>query len=310
MSKRRSNKDVKVAQKSADHSSNSATDDSPDQAADAQSPSNQLEVETPEVETDDAANQALSQELAEAHISEDSADAQAEAASESSAQASTDESHDESTAVASDDSADESADDTSEPVASSVEHADEPKVELPAAVSDEELALQVEVALMTTDRAMPAVKLSDILGKVGAKAINDAVASLNKTYESTGRSFRIEQVANGLQILTLPKYAGVMELLHKTRSAGKLTPAAMETLAIIAYKQPILRVQIEAIRGVASGELVRSLMERRLVKITGRSEEIGRPMLYGTTKTFLETFGLSSLKDLPKAEDFASGKGL
>ena len=101
-----------------------------------------------------------------------------------------------------------------------------------------------------------------------------------------------------------------MEQLHKTRAASKLSPAAMETLAIIAYKQPILRVQIEAIRGVASGEVVRSLMERRLVKIVGRSDEIGRPMLYGTTKTFLETFGLSSLKDLPKAEDFIAGKGI
>jgi segregation and condensation protein B len=197
-----------------------------------------------------------------------------------------------------------------EPVASSVEHAGEEATPVAPAVTPEELALQVEVALMTTDRPMPAAKLADILGKVGVKAINQAVASLNKVYEQSGRSFRIENVANGLQVLTLPKFAGVMEQLHKTRSAGKLSPAAMETLAIIAYKQPILRVQIEAIRGVASGEVVRSLMERRLVKIVGRSEEIGRPMLYGTTKTFLETFGLSSLKDLPKAEDFAAGKGL
>lgn len=240
---------------------------------------------------DQASMESSQDSLAAADISQESADAQAQAS-------------------VSETVMEPAVDDPSEPVASSVEHADDPVVEVAPALNEEELALQVEVALMTTDRAMPAAKLSEILGKVGAKAIHQAVASLNKTYENTGRSFRIEQVANGLQILTLPKYAGVMELLHKTRSAGKLTPAAMETLAIIAYKQPILRVQIEAIRGVASGELVRSLMERRLVKIVGRSEEIGRPMLYGTTKTFLETFGLSSLKDLPKAEDFASGKGL
>jgi segregation and condensation protein B len=199
--------------------------------------------------------------------------------------------------------------DTAAPVAGAAEHGEDDAAPV-AAESPEKLALQVEAALMTTDRAIPAAKLSDLLGKVGAKAVNQAVASLNQTYQDTGRSFRIEQVANGLQILTLPEFADVMTSLHKTRSAGRLTPAAMETLAIIAYKQPILRVQIEAIRGVASGEVVRSLMERRLVKITGRSDEIGRPMLYGTTRTFLETFGLSSLKDLPKPEDFIAGKGL
>ena len=220
-----------------------------------------------------------------------------------------------STPASSDDSVTEPATDlpaeaaSSEPVASSVEHADEPRETVEKAQSIEELALQVEVALMTTDRAMPAPKLAEILGQSGVKGINEAVARLNEAYEQSGRSFRIEQVAGGLQILTLPAYAGVMQRLHKTRSAGKLSPAAMETLAIIAYKQPVLRVQIEAIRGVASGEVVRSLMERRLVKIVGRSEEIGRPMLYGTTRTFLETFGLSNIKDLPKAEEFAGMKG-
>ena len=84
---------------------------------------------------------------------------------------------------------------------------------------------------------------------------------------------------------------------------NKLSPAAMETLAIIAYKQPVIRVDIEAIRGVAVGEVIRSLMYKGLVKIVGRAEILGRPMLYGTTRKFLEVFGLNSLKDLPKAEE-------
>lgn len=165
-----------------------------------------------------------------------------------------------------------------------------------------ELALKLEAALLTTERPMTAAKLGELLGDVGAKAIQDAADGLNKLYEDTGRSFRIEKVAGGLQVLTLPKYADVLTQLHKTRAQMRLSPAAMETLAIIAYQQPIMRAQIESVRGVACGEVLRSLMERHLVKIVGRAEEIGRPMLYGTTKGFLEVFGLSGLKDLPKVE--------
>lgn len=166
----------------------------------------------------------------------------------------------------------------------------------------EELALKVEAALLTTDRPMTAGKLGEVLGGVDVKAIQDAADSLNQVYKDTGRSFRIEKVAGGLQVLTLPKYADVLNELHKSRAQTHLSPAAMETLAIVAYQQPVMRAQIESIRGVACGEVLRSLMDRHLVKIVGRAEEIGRPMLYGTTKGFLEVFGLSGIKDLPKVE--------
>jgi segregation and condensation protein B len=165
------------------------------------------------------------------------------------------------------------------------------------------LALQVEAALLTTDRPVPAAKLAEALGGAGAKDVNAAVAALNALYEQTGRSFRVEPLAGGWQILTLPRFAPVLAALHKTRAQTRLSAAALETLAIIAYKQPILRADIEAIRGVACGEVLRSLMDRRLVKIVGRAEVLGRPMLYGTTKAFLEVFGLASIKDLPKAEE-------
>ena len=104
-------------------------------------------------------------------------------------------------------------------------------------------------------------------------------------------------------MLTLGAYDSWLRKMLKARSDSKLSPAAMETLAIIAYKQPVIRVDIEAIRGVAVGEVIRSLMYKGLVKIVGRAEILGRPMLYGTTKKFLEVFGLHSLKDLPKAEE-------
>lgn len=195
--------------------------------------------------------------------------------------------------------------DTSAAGAAEAAEADTSKeIELPA----DELALRIEAALMATDRPMPAARLSEVLAppgtKLSAKALTKAVASLNKIYEQSGRSFRIEQLAGGWQILTLPRYADVAAAMNKARQQTKLSGPALETLAIIAYKQPVLKAEIEAIRGVACGEVVRALMERKLVKIVGRAEELGRPMLYGTTKSFLEVFGLSSLKDLPKIEDF------
>jgi segregation and condensation protein B len=134
------------------------------------------------------------------------------------------------------------------------------------------------------------------------KPIRRAIRTLNESYESTGRSFRVEQVAGGFQLLTLPEHGDLLKRLHQREIDAKLTKAALETLAIIAYKQPILRADIEAIRGVACGETVRSLMEKHLVKVAGRAEVPGRPILYGTTKRFLELFGLNNLKDLPQPE--------
>lgn len=134
--------------------------------------------------------------------------------------------------------------------------------------------------------------------------VKKAVADLNREYEATGRAFRIESVAGGYRLMTLPRYAPVIEEFLGRRERTALSRPAVETLAIIAYKQPITRAQLEAVRGVACGEVLKTLVERRLVTITGRAEELGRPMLYGTTKPFLEAFGLSSLKDLPSIEEF------
>ncbi len=104
-------------------------------------------------------------------------------------------------------------------------------------------------------------------------------------------------------MMTLPPYNHWLKKLLRVRKDSKLTQASLETLAIIAYKQPIIRADVEAIRGVASGEVIRNLMYKGLVKIVGRAEVIGRPMLYGTTRKFLDIFGLNSLKDLPKVEE-------
>lgn len=139
------------------------------------------------------------------------------------------------------------------------------------------------------------------------KLIEEAVATLNAVYESTGRSFRVESIAGGLRVMTVPSIAPAVAAFHRSRQPTRLTRAGVETLAIVAYKQPITRAVLESIRGVACGEVLRTLIDRRLVTIRGRAEELGRPLLYGTTKQFLDVFGLSSLKDLPSMAELKLG---
>jgi segregation and condensation protein B len=160
----------------------------------------------------------------------------------------------------------------------------------------------LEAMLFSTHHPLTAGRLAELLDLESIKPIRGAIKQLNAQYEQWDRSFRIEQVAGGYQLLTLPQFGDALKKLHQKEADAKLTKAALETLAIIAYKQPILRADVEAIRGVACGETIRSLMEKHLVKIAGRAEEPGRPILYGTTKRFLELFGLNSLKDLPQGE--------
>ena len=160
----------------------------------------------------------------------------------------------------------------------------------------------LEALLFGTHHPLTAGRLAELMDLDSTKPVRRAIKDLNASYESTGRSFRVDQVAGGFQLLTLPEHGELLKKLHQREIDAKLTKAALETLSIIAYKQPILRADVESIRGVACGETIRSLMEKRLVKIAGRAEEPGRPILYGTTKRFLELFGLNSIKDLPQPE--------
>ena len=153
-----------------------------------------------------------------------------------------------------------------------------------------------------TTESLTEARLADIVG-VPVRQIRQHIKSLNERYQANSNAFRIEKIAGGYQMLTLSCYNSWLNKLIRVRDDSKLSAAALETLAIIAYKQPVIRVDVEAIRGVAAGEIIRSLIYKGLVKIVGRAEVLGRPMLYGTTKKFLQTFGLDSLKDLPKVEE-------
>lgn len=192
-----------------------------------------------------------------------------------------------------------------------------PQVEPPVVpCADQPLALRVEAVLLTNDRPVTEQKLVDMLGLKGsgkgkdsaAAQVREAIEGLNAEYQSHGRAFRIERLAGGFQLLTLPAFGPLLARVRGLRAQGRLTPAALETLAIIAYRQPLLRSELEAIRGVACGEVLKSLLERRLIRITGRAEELGRPMLYGTTAEFLKVFGLSRIEDLPQAKDLKAPK--
>ena len=182
------------------------------------------------------------------------------------------------------------------------EHGTEPSRDVPCA--DLPLAHRVEAVLLAADRPMADGRIADVLGlELGAPQVRAAIEELNADYERTGRSFRIEQVAGGRQVMTVSALGPVVARLRGERAQARLTQAALETLAVVAYRQPILRADIEAIRGVACGEVLRSLMERRLVKIVGRADEVGRPMLYGTTTEFLKQFGIGKLDELPNAKE-------
>jgi segregation and condensation protein B len=165
--------------------------------------------------------------------------------------------------------------------------------------------MRVEALLLSTDRPLTEERLAGLLGvgtKEGAASVCGAIEQLNDEYQQTGRAFQAQRVAGGWQILTLPALGPLVGRLHRDRRESRLSQPALETLAIVAYRQPIMRAEIEAIRGVACGEVLRALLERRLVRITGRAEQLGRPMLYGTTGHFLKVFGLPGLDALPPLE--------
>ena len=161
----------------------------------------------------------------------------------------------------------------------------------------------IEAVLFASDEPITATRLANIAEAGSVGAVRGHIESLNEKYKANNNAFRIERIAGGYQMLTASAYNMWLKKLLRVRGDTKLSQAALETLAIVAYKQPIIRADLEVIRGVAGGDVLRSLMYKGLVKIVGRAEVIGRPMLYGTTKKFLEIFGLNSLKDLPKIEE-------
>ena len=168
----------------------------------------------------------------------------------------------------------------------------------------EEQRRVVEALVMSSPEPISAARLAEIVPGCSPGEAKDLVNQLNTEYQEQDRAFEIWEVAGGFQLRTRAEFSGYLQQLQKQRPL-RLSRAALETLSIVAYKQPILRADVEAIRGVAVGEVLNRLRELNLVKIVGRAEEIGRPLLYGTTKKFLDVFGLGSLDDLPPDQELA-----
>jgi segregation and condensation protein B len=160
----------------------------------------------------------------------------------------------------------------------------------------------VESLLFASETPLTTDKIKSVLEASDRKAIRGALTSLAKEYESGKRGFFLTEVAGGFQLRTRPEYRQWIRRLRETRPT-RLSRPALETLAIIAYKQPVLRSDIEHLRGVDCGGTLRTLLERRLIRVLGRKDLPGRPIIYGTTKQFLELFDLKDLNGLPTLKD-------
>ncbi len=161
----------------------------------------------------------------------------------------------------------------------------------------------IESLLFASDTPLTINKLKSIIPHADAKNIKKSIDTLNESYDKSGSSLKIIEVANGFQLVTREEYSAYIQQLFKGRSASKLTVPGLETLAIIAYEQPITKQRMEHIRGVNVDGVVKTLLERNLISIVGREKVPGSPLLYGTTNFFLEYFGIKNLKDLPKLKE-------
>ncbi len=161
----------------------------------------------------------------------------------------------------------------------------------------------VEAVLFAADAPLTADEIARADESLDEDQVEQAIRFLRAEYDDAERSFQIAEIAEGYQILTRPEFAPYLERFDNVPRPSRLSGPALETLAIIAYRQPLGRIEIEYVRGVGAAGVLKTLQDRELIDVVGRAEGLGRPVLYGTTRKFLEHFGLKSLEDLPRPED-------
>ena len=172
------------------------------------------------------------------------------------------------------------------------------------AIGARELKAILEAVLFVSPEPVPVARLMSILGTVSKAEVVQALEMLTHDLDQDGRGIQLVQVAGGYRLVTKQEYGPWLKRMDKAKAAQKLSRSALESLAIIAYKQPLVRSEIEEIRGVETSGVLRTLCERKLVRIVGRKDVPGRPIMYGTTKFFLEHFGLQDLSQLPPLREF------
>lgn len=167
---------------------------------------------------------------------------------------------------------------------------------------------RLEAALFLAKEPIPSRRLAQLADLTDASRVRALLRDLNHRYLADNSAFGVVEVAGGYQLRTRPEFAAWLFRLQEVPIEVRLSPAAMETLSIIAYRQPIPRAKVEEIRGVQTGEILRQLLEMDLIRVAGRMDEPGRPFLYGTTKRFLQVFGLVKLDDLPRSDELSEEK--
>ncbi|MCK4372690.1 MAG: SMC-Scp complex subunit ScpB [candidate division Zixibacteria bacterium] len=161
----------------------------------------------------------------------------------------------------------------------------------------------IEALILASPEPLPARKIAGMVEGVTPSSAGRAVAQLNNRYMEAGCSFRLRELAGGFQFYIVPEFAGYVQELFARRRKMRLTRASLETLAIVAYRQPVTKSEIEHVRGVASDGVVHNLLQKKLITIRGRAKTVGKPLQYGTTDEFLKFFGLAGLSDLPKMSE-------
>lgn len=167
----------------------------------------------------------------------------------------------------------------------------------------DELKAIIEALIFASEKPLSLDRMKEIIEDADRKDIIHCISLLHEDYKD-GRGFYLAEISEGYQFRTRPRYAQYLQKLYKIK-APKFSQPALETLAIIAYRQPITRAEVEVLRGVDAGGVIKSLLDKKLIKIVGKKDVPGRPMIYGTTKEFLEAFGLKDLKSLPTLKDLA-----
>lgn len=171
-------------------------------------------------------------------------------------------------------------------------------------MEENNLKSAIEALIFASEKPITIEQIKKVLDNLDTLTINKIIDELKNDYEVANRGIRIVEVAGGFQMITSAAFAPFLKKLFKSRYADKLSKPALESLAIIAYKQPLTKSEIESLRNVNVDGVMKNLIDKNLIRVCGRKKVAGRPFVFGTTREFLEHFGLKSLADLPKIEDF------
>ncbi len=171
-------------------------------------------------------------------------------------------------------------------------------------MSEDNLKPVIEALLFASDKPLTIEQAKNVLGNLEPSQVRGVLEELKSEYEQSNRGIRIIEIAGGFQMITAPGFATFLQKLYKERHVERLSKPALETLAIVAYKQPVTKLEVESLRNVNVDGVIKSLVDKSLIRVAGRRKAPGRPYVFGTTRQFLEYFGLKSLEELPKIEVF------